>query len=77
MCVRISMFQVSELARDLIRKFLSEASARLGNRGADEVKAHPFFVNDKWTFATLKDGDVIATIYFLSSSPDCSRIEKR
>jgi len=54
------IWQVSENARDLIRMFLSEATVRLGNHGTDEVKAHSFFWNDKWSFATLRNGKRIA-----------------
>ncbi|KAK0424222.1 hypothetical protein QR680_008555 [Steinernema hermaphroditum] len=44
---------VSEAAKDLIKKLLSEKTVRLGRNGVDEVKEHPFFENDQWTFETI------------------------
>ena len=29
--------------------------SRLGNKGVNEVKEHPFFKNDTWTFKTIRD----------------------
>jgi len=41
--------EVSPEARDLIGKFLvMKPEDRLGSRGANEVKAHPFFKNVNW-----------------------------
>jgi len=28
---------------------------RLGRTGVDEIKCHPFFKNDQWTFDTIRD----------------------
>jgi len=28
---------------------------RLGRVGVEEIKAHKFFINDQWTFETIRD----------------------
>ena len=48
--------KISEQAKDLVRKFLSEPNVRLGRNGVAAIKAHPFFANPKWTFDTIKNG---------------------
>ncbi|KAL0333745.1 UNVERIFIED_CONTAM: Serine/threonine-protein kinase CBK1 [Sesamum angustifolium] len=35
-------------AKDLIRSLLRDADTRLGSRGADEIKAHPWFKDVNW-----------------------------
>ncbi|CAJ0593441.1 unnamed protein product [Cylicocyclus nassatus] len=45
---------ISAHAKDLIRKFLSSADVRLG-KSVDEIRQHPFFKNDEWTFETLRN----------------------
>ncbi|KAI6182913.1 Non-specific serine/threonine protein kinase [Aphelenchoides bicaudatus] len=44
---------VSDETKDIIRRFLSAASIRLGRNGSAEVKEHPFFRNNKWTFDNI------------------------
>ena len=44
---------MSDVAKDLIKRFLSDAKVRLGKNGVHEVKNHSFFKNDKWTFETI------------------------
>ncbi|KAI1728344.1 protein kinase domain-containing protein [Ditylenchus destructor] len=46
---------VSENAKDLIRRFLTDANVRLGKDGSGAVKAHPFFQNPDWTFDTIRN----------------------
>ncbi|XP_065578443.1 rho-associated protein kinase 1-like [Artemia franciscana] len=46
---------ISDKAKDLIKKFLSDRTKRLGRNGAEEVKRHPFFENDQWTFNTIRE----------------------
>ncbi|CAB3407058.1 unnamed protein product [Caenorhabditis bovis] len=46
--------QISDKAKDIIRRFLSAAPERLGKNGVDEIRQHPFFKNDEWTFETLR-----------------------
>jgi len=40
--------ELSEDAKDLIRRFLSPPKERLGYNGIGEIKAHPFFQNINW-----------------------------
>jgi serine/threonine kinase 38 len=40
---------LSANATDLLNKMITDADARLGRNGADEVKAHPFFHGFDWT----------------------------
>lgn len=37
------------MAADLIRQLLCDASSRLGRKGVDEIKAHPFFDGLDWS----------------------------
>uniref|UniRef100_A0A914D7C6 Rho-associated protein kinase let-502 n=1 Tax=Acrobeloides nanus TaxID=290746 RepID=A0A914D7C6_9BILA len=47
--------QVSNNAKDIIKKFLSESSKRLGRDGVAAVKAHPFFQNSQINFDTIRN----------------------
>ncbi|KAI6225757.1 hypothetical protein M3Y95_00730800 [Aphelenchoides besseyi] len=47
--------EISSAARDIIKRFLSAAHSRLGAHGAAEVRAHPFFKNDKWNFDNIRN----------------------
>ncbi|XP_061367487.1 uncharacterized protein LOC133310553 [Gastrolobium bilobum] len=40
--------RLSPEAKDLISKLLCNVNQRLGSKGADEIKAHPFFVGVEW-----------------------------
>ena len=42
-------------AEALIRAFLTDRNSRLGKNGIHEIKTHPFFKNDQWTFDTIRD----------------------
>ncbi|KHN77830.1 Rho-associated protein kinase [Toxocara canis] len=46
--------EMSDHAKDLIRKFLSDAKERLGKDGIESIKSHPFFINDDWTFDNIQ-----------------------
>lgn len=35
--------------------FLFLRGVRLGRNGVEEIKRHPFFKNDQWTFDTIRD----------------------
>ena len=39
---------LSNSARDLICKLISDSSERLGINGVEEIKAHPFFFGIEW-----------------------------
>ena len=45
---------LSEAAKNLICSFLCDWSVRLGKNGNEEIKAHPFFINDVWTFDNIR-----------------------
>ncbi|XP_073789526.1 rho-associated protein kinase 2-like isoform X1 [Danio rerio] len=47
--------EMSKDAKDLICAFLSSREVRLGRTGVNEIKCHPFFKNDQWTFDTIRD----------------------
>merc|ERR1719507_2678622 len=42
-------------AESLIRAFLTDRNTRLGKNGVHEIKGHPFFKNDQWSFDTIRD----------------------
>ncbi|VVC88965.1 unnamed protein product [Leptidea sinapis] len=46
---------ISKDAKSLIRGLLTERTKRLGKNSVDEIKQHPFFVNDQWSFENLRD----------------------
>ncbi|KAL6095870.1 rock2 [Pungitius sinensis] len=46
--------EMSQNAKDLICAFLTDRKVRLGRAGVDEIKCHPFFKNDQWTFDNIR-----------------------
>ncbi|KRX96659.1 Rho-associated protein kinase 1 [Trichinella pseudospiralis] len=46
---------ISDAAKDIICKFLSNRNVRLGRQGVAEIKSHPFFVNDEWDWNTIQN----------------------
>ncbi|KAL1123816.1 hypothetical protein AAG570_001587 [Ranatra chinensis] len=46
---------ISPNAKNLICGFLTDRTRRLGRNGVEEIKSHPFFQNDQWTFDNLRD----------------------
>lgn len=47
--------ELSQHARSLIQGFLTDRTQRLGRNEVEEIKRHPFFINDQWTFENLRD----------------------
>lgn len=47
--------EISTEAKSLISGFLTDRMSRLGREGVAEIKIHPFFQNDQWTFENLRD----------------------
>lgn len=45
---------ISNDAKSLICSFLTDRHTRLGRNGVEEIKAHRFFVNDQWTFDSIR-----------------------
>ncbi|KAK0158161.1 hypothetical protein PV328_009199 [Microctonus aethiopoides] len=46
---------ISHSAKNLICGFLTDRTTRLGRNGVEEIKNHPFFKNDQWTFDNLRE----------------------
>uniref|UniRef100_A0A3Q1HNI3 Rho-associated protein kinase 1 n=1 Tax=Anabas testudineus TaxID=64144 RepID=A0A3Q1HNI3_ANATE len=46
---------ISNDAKNLICAFLTDREVRLGRNGVDEIKRHPFFKNDQWTWENIRD----------------------
>ncbi|KRZ95713.1 Rho-associated protein kinase [Trichinella sp. T8] len=46
---------ISDAAKDIICKFLSNRNVRLGRQGVAEIKSHTFFVNDEWDWNTIQN----------------------
>uniref|UniRef100_A0A8D8YBQ4 Rho-associated protein kinase let-502 n=1 Tax=Cacopsylla melanoneura TaxID=428564 RepID=A0A8D8YBQ4_9HEMI len=47
--------EISQHAKNLICSFLTDRTKRLGRNGIEEIKSHPFFINDQWTFSNLRE----------------------
>lgn len=47
--------EISKEAKSLIQGLLCDRTKRLGRNSVDEIKSHPFFINDQWTFENLRD----------------------
>ncbi|XP_026088883.1 rho-associated protein kinase 2-like isoform X1 [Carassius auratus] len=67
--------EMSKKAKDLICAFLSDREVRLGRTGVDEIKCHPFFKNDQWTFDTIRD-TMAPVVPELSSDVDTSNFDE-
>uniref|UniRef100_A0A668A2J4 non-specific serine/threonine protein kinase n=1 Tax=Myripristis murdjan TaxID=586833 RepID=A0A668A2J4_9TELE len=67
--------EMSKDAKALICAFLSDREVRLGRTGVDEIKRHPFFKNDQWTFDTIRD-TVAPVVPELSSDIDTSNFDE-
>jgi len=65
---------ISRDAKNLIRSFLTDQSERLGKNGVEEIKAHPFFKNENWTFDNIHLS-VPPVIPDLKSDDDTSNFE--
>ena len=44
---------MSDICKDLIKCFLSDAKVRLGRGGCHDVKSHLFFKNNQWNFENI------------------------
>ncbi|XP_055942528.1 rho-associated protein kinase 2-like [Argiope bruennichi] len=47
--------EISKEAKDLICSFLTDRHERLGRNGVEEIKRHPFFRSDDFTFENLRE----------------------
>ncbi|XP_053192423.1 rho-associated protein kinase 2-like isoform X2 [Scomber japonicus] len=66
--------EMSQDAKDLICAFLTDRKVRLGRTGVDEIKCHPFFKNDQWTFDNIRE-TVAPVVPELNSDIDTSNFD--
>uniref|UniRef100_A0A7N8Y2T2 non-specific serine/threonine protein kinase n=1 Tax=Mastacembelus armatus TaxID=205130 RepID=A0A7N8Y2T2_9TELE len=68
--------EISKDAKNIICAFLTDRyEVRLGRNGVEEIKQHPFFKNDQWTFDTIRD-TVAPVVPELSSDIDTSNFDE-
>uniref|UniRef100_A0A3Q2DJY6 Rho-associated protein kinase 2 n=1 Tax=Cyprinodon variegatus TaxID=28743 RepID=A0A3Q2DJY6_CYPVA len=67
--------EISKDAKSIICAFLTDRDVRLGRNGVEEIKRHPFFKNDQWTFDTIRD-TVAPVVPELSSDIDTSNFDE-
>ncbi|XP_020498744.1 rho-associated protein kinase 2 isoform X1 [Labrus bergylta] len=66
---------ISKDAKNIICAFLTDREVRLGRNGVEEIKRHPFFKNDQWTFDTIRE-TVAPVVPELSSDIDTSNFDE-
>eukprot|EP00826_Nyctotherus_ovalis_P017179 TRINITY_DN15038_c0_g1_i4.p2 TRINITY_DN15038_c0_g1~~TRINITY_DN15038_c0_g1_i4.p2 ORF type:complete len:137 (+),score=17.94 TRINITY_DN15038_c0_g1_i4:1228-1638(+) len=64
---------LSAPAADLIKRLICDSEHRLGNNGAKEIKAHPFFKNVDWEALRIRIPPFIPD---LTSEVDTSNFDK-
>ncbi|XP_076021402.1 rho-associated protein kinase 2-like isoform X2 [Genypterus blacodes] len=67
--------EMSQDAKDLICAFLTDREVRLGRTAVDEIKCHPFFKNDQWTFDTIRES-VAPVVPELNSDIDTTNFDE-
>ncbi|XP_056598998.1 rho-associated protein kinase 1 isoform X3 [Triplophysa dalaica] len=65
---------ISKDAKSLICAFLTDREVRLGRNGVDEIKRHPFFKNDQWTWENIRE-TAAPVVPELSSDVDTSNFD--
>ncbi|XP_061097795.1 rho-associated protein kinase 2-like isoform X6 [Conger conger] len=65
---------ISEAAKHLICAFLADREVRLGRNSVEDIKGHPFFKNEQWTFDTIRE-TVAPVVPELSSDIDTRHFE--
>ncbi|MEQ2258463.1 CDC42 binding protein kinase, partial [Xenotaenia resolanae] len=55
---------ISNDAKTLICGFLTDREVRLGRNGVDEIKRHPFFKNDQWTWENIRESKVFSYLFY-------------
>uniref|UniRef100_A0A4W4FBZ4 Rho-associated protein kinase 1 n=1 Tax=Electrophorus electricus TaxID=8005 RepID=A0A4W4FBZ4_ELEEL len=65
---------ISKDAKSLICGFLTDREVRLGRNGVDEIKRHPFFKNDQWSWASIRE-TAAPVVPELSSDVDTSNFD--
>ena len=66
--------ELSLNAKSLIKAFLTDQHHRLGRAGIDDIKRHPFFENDQWTWDNLRES-VPPVVPELTSDDDTRNFE--
>lgn len=66
--------ELSQNAKSLIKAFLTDQHSRLGRSGIDDIKRHPFFENDQWTWDNLRES-VPPVVPELTSDDDTRNFE--
>ncbi|XP_061560170.1 rho-associated protein kinase 2-like isoform X4 [Phycodurus eques] len=66
--------EMSQEAKDLICAFLTDREVRLGRTGVEEIKSHPFFKSDQWTFDNIRE-TVPPVVPELNSDIDTSNFD--
>uniref|UniRef100_A0A8C9U9Z1 Rho-associated protein kinase 1 n=1 Tax=Scleropages formosus TaxID=113540 RepID=A0A8C9U9Z1_SCLFO len=66
--------EISKDAKNLICAFLTDREVRLGRNGVDEIKRHPFFKNDQWTWDNIRE-TAAPVVPELSSDIDTSNFD--
>ncbi len=59
-CISVFIFncQGSQLFDNMfLWMFAFGREVRLGRNGIEEIKKHPFFKNDQWTFSTIRESE--------------------
>ncbi|XP_067278312.1 rho-associated protein kinase 2 isoform X3 [Pseudorasbora parva] len=67
--------EISQEAKNIICAFLTDREVRLGRNGVEEIKRHPFFRNDQWTFSTIRE-TAAPVVPELSSDIDTSNFDE-
>ncbi|MGH0145149.1 UNVERIFIED_CONTAM: hypothetical protein FKN15_025061 [Acipenser sinensis] len=65
---------ISKDAKNLICAFLTGREVRLGRNGVEEIKQHPFFKNDQWTWENIRE-TAAPVVPELSSDIDTSNFD--
>uniref|UniRef100_A0A4W3JG66 Rho-associated protein kinase 1 n=1 Tax=Callorhinchus milii TaxID=7868 RepID=A0A4W3JG66_CALMI len=66
---------ISKDAKSLICAFLTDREVRLGRNGVAEIKRHPFFKNDQWTWENIRETSA-PVVPELSSDIDTSNFDE-
>lgn len=66
---------LSHNAKSLIKAFLTDQHSRLGRNGIEDIKCHPFFDNDQWTWDNLRES-VPPVVPELSGDDDTRNFEE-
>lgn len=66
--------KLSQNSKSLIKAFLTDQHSRLGRSGIEDIKQHPFFENDQWTWDNLRES-VPPVVPELTSDDDTRNFE--